>query len=458
MTMRLLFSFAALVACTVLPAAARQAGARPSDAEALWQQSEASRAEAAAVVRKLVGKPLTVSSAVRIALLNNRGLQASFEEIGIARADVLEAVTLPNPSIEFEVQFPVTAGTLNRYAWVVAQEFVQLLMIPLKKRVSEEALAAAQLRVSAQVLDVVAQVKKAYFQVQGDQQLVARLKTIQDTTATALDLGQKQFKAGNITDLALLQMQASYDDGRLEIAEAETDLADHREDLTTLLGLWGDQVDWKIEGELPRPGKGDFSMERLESLAVSQRADLQASQRELTSLVSALGLTKTFRYVPVLDFGFSGERDIDGALNLGPQFRVELPIFNQGQARVARGQAELRRAEAKFEELAVGIRSDVRRNRDRLALLQGRADFYHDHVLPDRIRIVNQMIPQYNAMQVSPYELFTAKAQELTAERGYIATLRDYWVTRAALEQAVGGTLTPHSNEVATISKKEKKP
>ncbi|HVE15815.1 MAG TPA: TolC family protein [Chthoniobacterales bacterium] len=451
--MKSILSAAALAALTVAAS-----DARPDASEALWQQNEASRTEAVATVRKLVGKPLTVSSAVKIALLNNRGLQATFEEIGIARADLLEAVTLPNPTIEFEVQFPVTTGTLNRYAWVVAQEFVQLLMIPLKKRVSEDALAAAQLRVSAQILDVVAQVKKAYFQVQGDQQLVARLKIIHETTATALDLGQKQFKAGNITDLALLQMQASYDDGRLEIAEAETDLEDHREDLTTLLGLWGDQVDWEIEGELPRPEGGDLSMRRLESLAVSQRADLQASQRELTSLVSALGLTKIFRYVPVLDFGFSGERDIDGALNLGPQFRVELPIFNQGQSRVVRGQSELRRAEAKFEELAVEIRSDVRKNRDRLTRLQARADFYHDHVLPDRIRIVNQMIPQYNAMQVSPYELFTAKAQELTAERGYIATLRDYWVTRAALEQAVGGTLTPHSNEVATISKKEKKP
>ncbi len=432
--------------------------ARPESSEALWQQNEAARSDAAEAVAKLLARPLTVSSAVRIALLNNRGLQATFEDIGVARADVLEAVTLPNPSIEFEVQLPVAAGTLNRYAWVVAQEFVQLLMIPLKKRVSGEALEATQLRVSAQVLELVTRVKKSYFQVQADQQLLARLRTIQETTAAALDLAQKQFKAGNTTDLALLQMQASYDDGRLELAEAGTDLDGHREDLSALLGLWGDQVDWKIGGELPRPTGDDLSMSRLESLAVSQRADLQASRRELVSLVAALGLTKTFRYVPVLDFGFTGERDIDGALNLGPQFRVELPIFNQGQARVARGQAELRRAEAKFEEMAIGIRSEVRKDRDRLARLQERADFYHEHILPDRIRIVNRMIPQYNAMQVSPYELFTAKAQELGAERGYIETLRDYWITRADLECAVGGSLTPRPAEMAAASPKRQKP
>ncbi|MGH8047549.1 MAG: TolC family protein [Chthoniobacterales bacterium] len=442
----------------VVAFAAGSVHAKSDDADALWQKSEASRAEAAGIVKKLVRKPLTVSGAVRIALLNNRSLQATFEDIGVAQADVLQAVTLPNPSVEFEVQFPVTAGALNRYAWVVAQEFVQLVMIPLKKRISEDALEAAQLRVAAQVLDLVAGVKKAYFTVQADQQLIARLKVIQETTAAALDLGQKQFKAGNITDLTLLQMQASYNEGRLDIAEAETDLEGHREDLNELLGLWGDQTDWEIEGDLPLAAGDEFSMRHLESLAVAQRSDLQASRRELASLVSALGLTKTFRYVPVLDFGFTGERDIDGALNMGPQFRVELPIFNQGQSRVARGQSELRRAQAKFEALAVNIRSDVRKNRDRLARLQIRATFYHDTALPDRLRIVNRAIPQYNAMQISAYELFTAKADELRVERGYIDTLRDYWITRAELERAVGGTLMPHKEAVATSTRKEKKP
>lgn len=443
-------SFAALAAGSL------QAG--PNSSDALWQQSQAARAQAADVVKKLVRQPLTVSSAVRIALLNNRGLQAAFEDIGIAQADVLEAVTLPNPTIEFEVQFPATAGALNRYAWVVAQEFVQLLMIPLKKRISEDALEAARLRVAAQVLDLVAAVKKSYFTAQAGQQLIARLKVIQETAAASLDLGQKQFKAGNITDLALLQMQSAYNEGRLDIAAAETDLEEHREDLNELLGLWGGETGWEIRGELPPAAGGDLSMRHLESLAIAQRADLQASRRELESLVSALGLTKTFRYVPVLDFGFSGERDIDGALNLGPQFRVELPIFNQGQSRVARGQSELRKAEAKFEALAVDIRSEVRKNRDRLARLQDRAEFYRGTVLPDRLRIVNRAAAQYNAMQIGPYELFAMKAAELEAERGYIETLRDYWITRAGLERAVGGTFTPHSEAAAKAAPQKSKP
>jgi len=430
-------------------------------AEVIWQQNDAARNEADAVVRKLLAKPLTVASSVQIALLNNRDIQATFEEIGIARADVIEAVTLPNPTVDFEVQFPVWNTPFNRYGWVVAQEFVQVLMIPLKKRVATEALEAAELRVAAQVLELVANVKKAYFEVQADQQLLARLKIIQETNATSLDLAQKQFKAGNITDLALLQMQSGYSEGRLQIAEAQTDLEEHIEDLNELLGLWGQQTDWEIRGDLPAAGQDPISMRRLESLAVGQRLDLRSAQREVSSLASALGLTKTFRWVPVLDFGFSGEKDIDPALNMGPQFRIELPIFNQGQSRVARGQARLRQAAAKYEALAVDIRSNVRKYRGTLMRLQDRAAFYHDDLLPTRLNIVNRSILQYNAMQISPFDLFQAKASELSAERGYIETLRDYWITRAKLEQAVGGTLTPpktvsSDKQVVTSTAKQK--
>ena len=108
-------------------------------------------------------------------------MQARFGEIGIAQADVIEAVTVPNPSVDFDVQFPVAAARINRYGWLVAQEFVQILMIPLKKKIAEEKLEAAELRVAAETLRLVAEVKAAYFTFQGDQQLLGRLKIIQET-------------------------------------------------------------------------------------------------------------------------------------------------------------------------------------------------------------------------------------------------------------------------------------
>ena len=422
-----------------------------------WEKEMASREQTSAIVQKLLKKPLTVPSAVQIALLNNRGLQVTFEEVGIAQADVIEAVTVPNPSVDFEVQFPLVAGTLNRYAWLVAQEFVQILMIPLKKKISEEQLEAVELRVAHQILDLVEKVKAAFFMVQAEQQLISRLKLVQNTNSASLELGQKQYKAGNITDLALLQLQASYSQGRLDIAKAETDLRDKREELTRLLGLWGSQTGWQIQGDIMPIPDSEFSVKALESLAVAQRLDLRAAHRDLTSIVTALGLTRIYRWVPVLEFGFAGERDIEGALNMGPSFRLEIPIFNQGQSRLARAAAKLRRAENRLASLAVEIRSETRELRDRLISLRDMAKFYHDDLLPTRIKIVNKALLEYNAMQLSPYELFLAKSQELEAERNYINALRDYWITRAKLERTVGGKLIPRNPTSVADGKTTKK-
>jgi outer membrane protein, heavy metal efflux system len=424
-----------------------------------WEKEMESRDETSAIVESLLKKSLTISSAVQIALLNNRRLQATFEEVGIAQADVIEAVTVPNPSVDFEVQFPLVAGTLNRYAWLVAQEFVQILMIPLKKKISEDRLEAIELRVADETLELVAKVKAAYFMVQADQQLISRLKLIQETHAASLELAQNQYAAGNITDLALLQLQASYSQGRLDIARAETDLRTKREELTRLLGLWGPQAEWKIQGDIMPIPDSDFSVERLESLAVAQRLDLRAAHRDLMSIVTGLGLTRIYRWVPVLEFGFTGERDIEGALNMGPSFRLEIPIFNQGQARVAKATSQLRRAENRLAALAVEIRSETRELRDRLIGLRDMAKFYHDDLLPTRIRIVNRALLEYNAMQLSPYELFLAKSQEMEAERNYIDTVRDYWITRAKLERTVGGRLIArNSTSVADGKTTQKKP
>jgi outer membrane protein, heavy metal efflux system len=178
-------------------------------------------------------------------------------------------------------------------------------------------------------------------------------------------------------------------------------------------------------------------------LAISQRLDLQADYLQITSQVNDLGLTKSFRLVGALDFGINSERETDAQTRTGPTFAIELPIFNQGQARIARGEAALRRAQDKFEALAVDVRSQIRELRDELTSKREIARFYQGELLPGQRRILNESLANYNAMEIGNFELFTTKAEEVRTEREYVDAARDYWITRAELERAVGGNLQP---------------
>ncbi|MDB6171951.1 MAG: hypothetical protein JWL59_1262 [Chthoniobacteraceae bacterium] len=428
--------------------------------EVRWAQEMETREESQARVRALLKRPLAISGAVQVALLNNPSLQALFEEVGLSYADVREARTLANPEADLAIKFPDRAPASPKYEWGIAQSFLNLLMIPLRSRVARDQLAAAQLRVAGEVVKLVSETKAAFYTVQADQALLARLQTMQDGNAAGLQLMQKLHEAGNVPDLSLMREQATYSQGRLDIARAEADGREHREKLNRLLGVWGRDTDWKLAGDLPPIPDAAPAMHGLETLAMTNRFDLGAARAQLESTVHALGLEKTFRFIGVLDFGIVGETEPDKTNLLGPSLRLELPIFNQGQAKIARGEAQLRMAHRKFEQLAIQIRSEVREQRDRLISKRDMARFYRDEILPTRRRITEETLSQYNAMLVGAFETFQARKEDMEAERGLIEATRDYWITRAELEGSVGGDLdaAPRSSASAISQNKTVKP
>ena len=270
-----------------------------------WEEDQAAHEQALQEARQLLRKPLTVDTAVQIALLNNRSLQATFEEIGLSTADLIEAATFPNPRFDLAIRFPdkPPSGTYVDYG--AAIDFLSIIMIPLKKQVAKVQLEAAALRVADATLELVSQVKSAFYSLQASQQLLKRFKVIVDTNAASLDLAQRQHEAGNITDLALARQQASYSRSRLDVASTEAEIRRNREKLNLLLGLWGMDTDWQIAGELPQVSSSDLPMRGLERLAISQRLDLQADYLQVTSQVKNLGLTKSFRLL--VRVGFRGQ-------------------------------------------------------------------------------------------------------------------------------------------------------
>src|ERR1700730_16889667 len=192
------------------------------------EEDQAAREQALQDVLQLLRKPLTVDTAVQIALLNNRSLQATFEEIGLSAADLLEAATIPNPRFDLAIRFPdkPPSGTYVDYG--AAIDFLSIVMIPLKKRVAKDQLEATALRVAHETLELVSQVKTVFYSLQASQQLLRRLKSIAETDAAAFDLAERQQAAGNISDLALAQQQATYSRSRLDIAATEGEIRQDR--------------------------------------------------------------------------------------------------------------------------------------------------------------------------------------------------------------------------------------
>jgi len=445
MSLRLLTRFFVIAALATTPiygqAELEQTIRERTGKQIEWRKDAAADDQVARHIHALVHRPLTTDSAVQVALLNNRELQAMFEEIGIANANLIEAGLLKNPTFAVSARFPDRPPSATNVEMSIAEDFFDVLLIPLRKKVAASELARTKLRVGDEILKLAVEVKTAFYEMQAQQELLERLHAINETEGAALELSIRQHEAGNIPDLDLANQQATYSQTKLEASQIATAIASSRERLNRLMGLWGDDTDWKIVDELAPVPARDFSLRGLESIAMNQRLDLAAAKTEVIALVRSLGLTKTYRYVGAIEFGVDSERETDRQRVTGPTLKLELPIFNRGQGRIARLEAQLRQAERRVEADAIAIRADVREARDRLVAKRDLAIYYRDNLLPERHRILELTLVGYNSMLKSPYDLLLAKQNELSAEKGFIDAWRDYWIARADLERAVGGRL-----------------
>jgi cobalt-zinc-cadmium efflux system outer membrane protein len=402
-----------------------------------WSRNTAQDAEADQYVQALLQRPLTTDSAVQVALLNNHELQATFENLGIAQADLVEAGLLRNPVFSVERRFPGRALETD-----VLAEFIDLLFLPLRKRIAAAELEAVKLRVAHEVLNTAADVRAAFYEHQGNEQLVDLGRSIESAAGAATEAALRLHEAGNTRDLDLANEQAQQVQAKLDLAKAQSQAIETREMLSKLMGVWGEQTKWTVAPRLPDPGGKEVSLSGLETRAIAQRADLAADKYELLAQAHKLGLARYEAMMQQAEAGAHYEREKSGEYSVGPSLQISIPIFNLGQAASARAQARFRQAEQRYLALAVQIRSEVRAARDRMLLARERAQYYQSTALPLRRRIVEETQLQYNAMQIGLFDLLQAKQEEVNQAREYVEALRDYWSARAQLEKAVGGSLS----------------
>src|SRR5256886_14878486 len=125
-----------------------------------WDEGTPADEQVRARVHDLVTGTLTPEGAVEVALLRNQGLVATYEELGIAQADLVQAGLLRNPSFGARVRFPSGAGSTDT-EFSIAEDFLSLLTLPMRKRVAAAQLDAAKARVGSAVLDLTAEVREA---------------------------------------------------------------------------------------------------------------------------------------------------------------------------------------------------------------------------------------------------------------------------------------------------------
>jgi outer membrane protein, heavy metal efflux system len=391
-------------------------------------------------VGELLAKELTLDNAVRIALINNPQLRAELAGLGIARGQLVQANLIPTVDYEFSVQFPQGENHPRKYEVSAGIDLTMLILRGPRTDAAKAELDAARVRAAGAALDLAYRVRLAYYEVQAAEQQLELFRTAMQAFGASYDAARELRRVGNAIELDVATEQTAYETSRVAVAEAEADVIDARERLNIQLGLFGRNITWQVGQRLPDPAASLGDLNRLETRAIESSLELAETRADLLGLARRVGVTKLSGILPDLNLGVHAEKH-DGLWFVGPGLHGTVPLFDRLQGLRISQEAELDGLRERYQASAIEIRATLRAARDRALSAQARVEQYRDSVLPLRERVVQETLLQYNAMQIGVFQLLQARRDQLDAGRNYVATLHEYWRSRAALEQILAGRL-----------------
>jgi len=407
------------------------------DAAAIRSPEEAEAA--AATVRRLLGRPLTADAAVQIALLNNRGLQAAYDELAIADAERVGQSLPPNPTFSWR---RIQSGPALESEMQLVTNIIALATLPARSEIAAERFHQAQLRAAEETLRVAHEALRAYYRAVAARELIHFLTESQSAAEAATKLAARLGETGAMNKLDQAREQVFYADLTAQLATVRQREASEREVLIRAMGLSGASLDFTLPDALPAVPRRLQTLAGVELEAVARRVDLQIARIELDLLAKSYGLTQATRFINILDGGYADKlekRPDERFLMRGFDIRLQIPIFDFGEVRVRQAEATYMQAVNRLLEMAVNARSEAR---DAYRVYRSTYDIaghYQREVLPLRKVISEETLLRYNAMLIDVFSLLVEARQRIAATITAIEAKRDFWLATVDLKAAVAG-------------------
>jgi outer membrane protein TolC len=406
--------------------------------EVRWARTPDERSKSERQIAELLGRPLSVDDAVQIALLGNGALQASFQELGISEADLVQSGRLPNPSFTFR---HAASGGVYDIEETLSVNVIALLAAPYLYQAQERRFQEVQNAVTLDIVLLAERTREAYYTALAANESVRYRQQVRAAAEAGSELARRMRAAGNWNRLDEARERGFYDDASLNLERARLAESVAHENLAQLLALKAGMESFRLSDRLPELPPTIEAAPDLEKTALDDRIDLALMRARIDALAANLHLTKATRVVNVLDGGPTRVKQgpTSQPYETGYQVSLEIPIFDTGEARVRKAEAIYARAVEEFRQAAIDARAEVRRAYARYRAAHEIAVRERDEILPLRQSITREELKQYDASQISVFDLLADARGESAAVDDFIQSLRDFWIAKSALDTALIG-------------------
>jgi outer membrane protein TolC len=391
-------------------------------------------------VQRLLSHPLTVDAAVQVALLSNKGLQAAYNELALAETDLVGQSLPPNPVFSISRISGDGASEIERQ---VAGDILALATLPFRSDIARDRFRQSQLRAALATLRLAADVRRAYVRAVAANETVGLLSDAKSTAEATAQLAGRLGETGSINKLDQAREQVFYAETTAELATARQEAATARERLVRLMGLWGNDLAFRIPDRLQPLPRSPLALPAIEADAVGHRIDLQIARIELAVLAKSLDLTEATRFVTLLEVADIDRRTRDPEAapfrERGFDVQFQIPIFDGGEVRVRQAAETYKLAFNRLTEKAISVRSEARDAYRVYRATYDIASHYQREILPLRKIITEEMQLRFSSMQVDVFALVTEARQRIASQRAAIDANRNFHLAQSELQSAVNG-------------------
>jgi len=391
------------------------------------------------VVQELLLKPLNEDGAIQIALINNRGLQQTYERIGLAQADLIDAGSIKNPLFGYSLGY---GGGIAKGILSLELAFLDAIWIPLKKEISGVALEEAKYSVGDEVLRVVRDTKKRFAELKSADESVKLYVELLKSYEISLQLASRQYAAGTASKRDMLKIQSEYQSAKIETIKINKERAIAREELNRMLGLYATQTSYRLDDNNPiMLSPLNITLGDLEKIAIDNRLDLAAAKKAVEYGAKDMGYTEDSRFLHDADVTFEKEKSKDS-----PDFntfgiKIPIPIFDTKSGEITRAKSKYNQSVHRLYELAINIRSQVREDYAKLKYAQDIANEY-DSGIKTNEDVLRETQLFYNGMLDGIYELLAAQRGLVKAKIEALSSVAEYNKARADLVYTSGKDFT----------------
>jgi outer membrane protein TolC len=414
-----------------------------------FAQTQAENAELKKQVHGMVyRKTILINTAVQVALLNNKGLQASYANVGLSAAEAWQQSIPENPVISIGV-LGIGAAELGAYRAI--EGVIATNILDAKTRKQRLALAdvnfrTAQLTAVNDTLILANQTRQAWINAVASSEASSYLERAMATSDAGSELARKLGETGALNKAGQAREHAFNAELAGQLAQARLNATRAKEDLTKLMGLWGTEVDYYIPSTLPVLPLSVEQISNIEGKALRNRLDLQVAKLGLEAQAAAFGLTNQTQLLTDLEIiaGFESEREYEDGkrkTEITPQVELEfaIPIYDTGKARMRKAELKYLQAVNILAERAVNVRSEARSAETSYHASYKIALHYRDVLVPLRQTVEEEGLLSYNGMITNTFELLTDVREKIGASLEAANAKRQFYMAQADLTAAIYG-------------------